>query len=783
MASFVFSRKLSGFRPVMLFAQPVYQRSEQIRAILLERLGARHATLFGEPTITADALSGNATALWSNPLMSNRARALSDLTGTEKDQAVERLRNLLDDMDQLSTTLKADPDPVKRQLGDLLDKASELPGDEFIFVEGEDLTFVLWGFYAEVENARAFIVRRFVNEHQVVVPKKTVVPPISKPVEQAVRQKRDYKWLWILLGLLLLLLLAWWLWRRQPLLPERQGVFVPVDSTKLIDKPGDPLKRKIVGNRLNIYLDKSANLTDFAKKLVAENSEEPIQVVFYESAYNLLQVEFDLGSIEIWRSRLKKYPEVKLVFDEAIFAGNYIPSDPGFSVMENNYHFNLIEAFKAWDITRGDSSVVVAVIDNGFDLRHPELLNKSILPWNVITHSAAVNSGTGGKLDHGTHVAALAVGRDENGRGTSGVAPNCRLMPIQVSDDSNNMSTLALINAVFYAVNNGADVVNLSLGVHFPTSISEGVPIPEQEATADSVGKEEEEVWNIVFEYAASHQCVVVQAAGNDNVSTVLDPMKRSKYAINVAACDPGKTRAGFSNFGSKATVTAPGVRIFSALPNNSFDRRDGTSMAAPIVAGAVALIKSSRPQLTFEQIKKLLVDTGIPVSSEPDKPVGPLIQLAKALGVPVEADPCQAQIDSLKREIEKLKLTGEKLRIPDNPKDCNFANGNWQSSTDLVNVRSKEKVEIFFEFKQGCTGTITYLESGKLRCSSQVLLSLDQSTLMIDQLGSAACNSPGFGYEAYTFTCKTDGLGDARCEGTRKSSSKKEVEFVLVKR
>jgi hypothetical protein len=201
-------------------------------------------------------------------------------------------------------------------------------------------------------------------------------------------------------------------------------------------------------------------------------------------------------------------------------------------------------------------------------------------------------------------------------------------MPIQVADEQGRMTVTSILDGVIYAIYQGADVINISLGTDF-----EGLDQYPERLQRDLINnhfKEEERLWNEVSRIAASHNVIIVAAAGNDNILAGVDAMQRPKNIIIVSALDKNNRqlgRAEFSNYGEYSTVSAPGVEIYSCY-ERSYTMMQGTSMASPIVAGAVALMKSLKPDLTAEQAICILQSTGKPVNGD----VGPLIQLDKAL-------------------------------------------------------------------------------------------------------------------------------------------------------
>jgi subtilisin family serine protease len=298
-----------------------------------------------------------------------------------------------------------------------------------------------------------------------------------------------------------------------------------------------------------------------------------------------------------------------------------------------SWHLDAIGAPLAWDITTGKKEIVVAIIDDGFDLNHKDLQNNIFKPYNVLTKSKNVY-GRVNIQEHGTHVSGLAIGKADNNFGIVGIAPGCSFMPVQISDGSEYMSSTAIIDGVLYAIKNGADVINMSLGMEIP-AFFKGRPDSFMENWARTKNKDIEAFWNEVFLYAKKENVTFVLAAGNGTVGEHIavmigyDPMNRSNNVINVSAVDQKNNRTSFSNYGKLSHVSAPGIDIYSSTPGNNFKFFPGTSMAAPIVTGAIALMKSIKPDLSTAQIKDILRKTG---KQSSDIRIGPTIQINKAL-------------------------------------------------------------------------------------------------------------------------------------------------------
>lgn len=263
-----------------------------------------------------------------------------------------------------------------------------------------------------------------------------------------------------------------------------------------------------------------------------------------------------------------------------------VSSDP--SVNEQYFH-NSIHDFEAWDFTKGAADTVVAIIDTGIDLDHPEFAGKiSDLSYNASSGnvgSAFVNDDQG----HGTHVAGIIAADEENGLGGCGIAPDVSLLVIKSNKPSYptlfDLSTL--ITAIYYAADHGADVINMSLG----RTYNDGPSSVEQAA----------------IQYAVSKGALVVCAAGNNSSSHAGYPAAYPEAVAVSALQSSDAFDSSYSNHGPEIDLAAPGTAILSTYPDKSYKVLSGTSMACPVVAGTAALIKSAFPALTVDQLRAKL--------------------------------------------------------------------------------------------------------------------------------------------------------------------------------
>lgn len=397
----------------------------------------------------------------------------------------------------------------------------------------------------------------------------------------------------------------------QVYLPPRQGIRPPIDPIDIgYDK--DSLF-VIANNRINVALKE--NQADFYKFINALGNSflnEQREIIYYNEETARIQLQFDVNAEPNFKEELRQAMTdyELLIWDESIFVNTFQGfNDPFLSQPKISWYLEMIGMEKAWSITTGNLDVVVAVVDDGFDLTHPELKNTTISnKYHVIEQINQVYGN--GTLTHGTHVSSILLGGANNNKGLLGIAPHVSFMPIQIgSRESPFFTNTDVIDGILYALKNKASVINLSLGKQFSPQI-EGLSEREQKELITVYGKDEEAFWVEIFEMAEKQNTTIVIAAGNSGILSGIDPMQRYNNAIIVGAVDQKKKLAGFSNYGDFNTIHAPGVQIVSAIPGNTFKAMDGTSMAAPIVAGAIALFKSLHPNATNSVIKEKLINT-----------------------------------------------------------------------------------------------------------------------------------------------------------------------------
>ena len=339
--------------------------------------------------------------------------------------------------------------------------------------------------------------------------------------------------------------------------------------------------------------------------LVKFKGDEKFKIVNLKSGEN----------IDTVLQRYKKLDHVVYAEPDYIAFADMVPNDPYYSPYQwhlDNATNSGINAEEAWNISTG-SGVVVAVIDTGVAYetssrsgrnyyQAPDLSSTCFVPgYDFVNSDAYPNDDQG----HGTHVAGTIAQSTNNNVGVAGVAFGSCIMPVKALDANGSGSYSAIADSLYYAVNNGAMVINMSLG-----------------GTADS------SVLRDAVAYAYNQGVTVVAAAGNDNSSAPHYPSSYNDYVISVGATDYAKNRAPYSNYGPDVDLVAPGGDTGSDLNSdgygdgilqNTFSNTlnnfgyyfyQGTSMASPHVAGVVALLISSGKATTTSTIRQTLEST-----------------------------------------------------------------------------------------------------------------------------------------------------------------------------
>ncbi|HTL80875.1 MAG TPA: S8 family serine peptidase, partial [Bacteroidia bacterium] len=317
----------------------------------------------------------------------------------------------------------------------------------------------------------------------------------------------------------------------------------------------------------------------------------------------------DLAGVDSLANELSNLPYVDYAEKAPLQRPDFLPND-----FNSGLQWGLakIHGPSAWNISTGDPSVVIAIVDNAINYNHQDLManrwvNSGEIGGNgidddldgytddVYGYDVADNDGNpqpppGAQnttaFMHGTHCAGIACAVTNNGLGISSIGYNCHFMSVKCSPNSSDGSTLSnTFEGVDYAISAGANIISMSFG-----------------STTNSL------TWNYLFQSANLHGIVLVAAAGNSSSSTPYYPAA-DQYVIAVGATESDDSKAFYSNYGSWIDVMAPGSSIYSTLPDggNTYGSASGTSMATPLTAGVAGLILSALPGSSPAQVETAL--------------------------------------------------------------------------------------------------------------------------------------------------------------------------------
>ncbi|MDD5362552.1 MAG: S8 family peptidase [Ignavibacteria bacterium] len=333
---------------------------------------------------------------------------------------------------------------------------------------------------------------------------------------------------------------------------------------------------------------------DVKKRMIGDEELDKIFQIKYTSA------------ADPWDAANKVLNANKDILDWAepsfVYERDYMPNDP---LISGQWHISKINSFQAWDITKGDTNVVVGVVDSGTDLDHPDLQANLRINWadpvNGIDDDANgyvddwkgwdfwgndnnVQIAASGNV-HGSHVSGCVSQVTDNGVHGAGIGFKTKVMVTKHTDDSNPESLLYNTDyGIVYCYQNGAKVINCSFG---SASYSSGSQLVCNNAWANGV--------------------VICASAGNGDANGVGQNWARypASYdnVVSVAATTSTDAKTSFSNYHSTVDVCAPGEGILSTLFPHTYASYDGTSMASPITAGTVALIRAKYPTWTPQQV------------------------------------------------------------------------------------------------------------------------------------------------------------------------------------
>jgi len=283
-------------------------------------------------------------------------------------------------------------------------------------------------------------------------------------------------------------------------------------------------------------------------------------------------------------AKLSNNPLIEAVeLDELVKCSDTTPTDPNYS---SSWHLPKINAPVAWDYAKGED-IIIAILDTGIDVNHPDLAGNLVPGRNVKDGNDDITDEYG----HGTKVAGVAAAIMNNGKGSCGVAPSAKIMPIRIAGADGYALFSHMVAGFSWARNNGARVVSLSF--------------------ANAAG-------NNAINMAAKHmriynEGVSVIAAGNTGGK--LDYEVFPDF-LAVSGIDSNDALASWSSYGAFVDLCAPGVSIYTTTKGGGYGTASGTSFSAPMVAGVVALIMSKNPSLTAAEVETILLNSCHPLGS-----------------------------------------------------------------------------------------------------------------------------------------------------------------------
>jgi thermitase len=307
-------------------------------------------------------------------------------------------------------------------------------------------------------------------------------------------------------------------------------------------------------------------------------------------------------TIEQAIASLRELPEVTYAEPNVVLEAFATPDDTYY--LSHQYAPQKVQADLAWNIWKPQTQTVVAVVDTGVQTNHPDLAGKVVGGYDFINNDNDPNDDNG----HGTHCAGIVGAQINNGTGIAGIAgwnglagsdtTYTKIMPVKVLAGDGSGTTSGVADGIIYAADNGAKVISLSLGGGGTTTLANAV------------------------NYAVNKGCILVAAAGNSGSTTKSYPAGYSNV-LSVASTDSTDTLSSFSNHGAWVKVAAPGQDIASTYTGSGYVYLSGTSMAAPLVAGQAALIRSQNPNLSNVQIEEVIVGNTDPYNSYQSRTIG----------------------------------------------------------------------------------------------------------------------------------------------------------------
>jgi subtilisin family serine protease len=294
---------------------------------------------------------------------------------------------------------------------------------------------------------------------------------------------------------------------------------------------------------------------------------------------DLFVIRVGAGSLQRTAAGLFRSGNFETLHKNYIYEPDRIPNDSRFVDQE---YLTLARIPEAWDLTTGEAGIIVAVVDTGVDANHPQLRDRLLPGWNVYDNNAELAD----VLGHGTSVAGVVGAKADEGEGTAGVTWDCPLLPVRVGDRTGRSTGRHVAAGILWAVDHDARVINVSFAPLWSDRVVQSAA-----------------------QYAYSRGAVVVISAGNGGSTASAAGYEQ---ALFVGAVDGQRRIAQFSDRGPFIDLVAPGTEILTTSRGGGYAAIDGTSFAAPLVAGVAALAWSVSPELRPISIVEALLGSAL---------------------------------------------------------------------------------------------------------------------------------------------------------------------------
>ncbi|WP_430790465.1 cell wall-binding repeat-containing protein [Virgibacillus flavescens] len=345
---------------------------------------------------------------------------------------------------------------------------------------------------------------------------------------------------------------------------------------------------------LVVSLNPNVSFADEEVKLIVKYKEgvslKSSKRVSADTSIPIDAISVDKQKVNSTIRSMKSNPAIEYIeVDHKVYGQATIPNDEKY--VNQKEMFDSIHAAAAWEQYDAKRQITVAVIDSGADLDHPDLESNLVNGKNIINPDEYPVDLDG----HGTHVAGLIGAVTDNQVGVASLAKGVKLMPIKVLED-NEGYTSDVILGINYAVEHGADIINLSLGSNDSSkSLKEAV------------------------EFAVENDVLVVAAAGNKNANNVIYPAAYDPV-LAVGSVDTGTNqKASFSNYGSFIDVAAPGTNLLSTWMDGGYKQMEGTSMSTGIVSSLAGMLMKDAPYLSSMQVMEIIKKSSSAIDGEYD--------------------------------------------------------------------------------------------------------------------------------------------------------------------